>query len=211
MSPTGIPTLSFSPPDALDLLGGTPVFGREDAAGGASYLYWSRVALLVLELLAKQRFVPAMHQAGAHQHRGFWRVVVDGGASSDALRDLIASMPPVCRAIDTLPQPVQAAALVENFLWTAVDSQVRRCLEGDELAHAIQERDEADCTPPMLWLRALVSDNPWLGGDVHTRTRVHDAVSTWVAKLEPADGGATCRTCFRLDAPELPDPDGIIR
>ncbi|UCC29478.1 MAG: hypothetical protein JSU86_14905, partial [Phycisphaerales bacterium] len=119
--PCRVPTLAFAPADAVDLLTASPGFGRGDVHGGASLCYWSRVAALVLELLAKQRFVPALHHAGSDRYLGYWRVVVEDEHTSDRLGALIASMPPVCRSLVVAGEPLQASALVENFLWTTVD------------------------------------------------------------------------------------------
>jgi len=61
---------------------------------------------LVHELLAAQRFVPDIHHAGDGLYRGFWRVVVSDAATSERLAALIASMPPVCRSVETQDEPL---------------------------------------------------------------------------------------------------------
>ncbi|MGB2987481.1 MAG: DEAD/DEAH box helicase, partial [Phycisphaerae bacterium] len=196
-----VPTLAFSPADAVDLLTSSATLARDDIRGGASLRYWSRVAALVLELLAKQRFVPAIHHAGDDRYRGYWRVVVDDEETSERLGALIASMPPVCRSLAVEGVPVQASALVENFLWTTVDALVRRCLEGDELAHAIQERPEGTCSPQIRWLQSVVRSDPNLTGTSEERARTYETIQDWLAKLEPPTHERTCRTCFHLHPP----------
>ena len=192
-----VPTLTFGPADAVDLLAAAPVLPREDLMAGDSLRYWCRVAQLALELLGKQRFVPAVH-AGGGQYRGYWRVVVDDAETSERLRALIVSMPPVCRSFPVDDTPVQASTLVENFLWTAVDALVRRCLEGDELAHALQDRSDEARTSEIRWLRALVRADPVMEGTPEECRTVVLAVQSWLAGLESPPDELRCRTCFRL-------------
>lgn len=196
-----VPTLVFAPADAIDLLSASPRLGRDDVCCGASLLYWSGVAGFVLELLAKQHFVPAVHHSGGDHYRGYWHVVVDEGETSERLSALIASMPPVCRSLGDTYEPPQASVLVENFLRASVDALVRRCLEGDELAHAIHDPPGERCSPQMWWLRSLVRPDSGLGGPPEQRRMVYEMVRGWLSKLEPPDRARTCRTCFRLHAP----------
>lgn len=209
LEPVRVPTLVFAAADAIDLLAGSPSLARDDLRLGASTLYWSRVAALVLELLAKQRFVPAIHDAGQDRYRGYWRVVVDDEDTSDRLGRLIGSMPPICRSVVAEGAPLQGSELVENFLWTTVDALVRRCLDGDELAHAIHDCGDGACPPQMYWLRSVVGADPVLGGSVEQARSIHETVRDWVGKLEPSDPARSCRTCFCLHAPPT-DGEGPV-
>ncbi len=200
--PRSVESLAFAPADAVDFLAGVPDHGSAVVRCGASYRYWSCATTLVLEALAKQRFVPTVHRVDHARYRGYWRVVVDDETTSDRLTALIASMPPVCRSLAGNGDEPQASELVENFLWTTVDALVRRCLEGDELAHAIQDRPNERASAQMRWLRSLVSASPLLDGTPEECRTVFDTVSTWTATLEPAHPDRTCRTCFRLHATE---------
>ncbi len=200
LRPCPVETLAFSPADAVDLLTTAPTFEREDIHSGGSLRYWSRVAYLVLELLAQHRYIPAVHHGVADRYRGYWRVVIDDQDTSDLLRSLIVSMPPVCRSFATLGSCVQASTLVENFLWTAVDALVRRCLEGDELAHAVHDKPEESLTRQMRWLQALVGADPTLKGTPEECKAVRETVDQWLSKLEPTRE-RTCRTCLRLHPP----------
>jgi len=203
--PCRVPTLMFAPADAVDLLTSVANLANESATIAASLRYWSRVAALVRELLGQQRFVPALHHAGDDRYRGFWRVVVDDEDTSRRLGILINSMPPVCRSFTAPGETVQGSALVENFLWAGVDGLVRRCLEGDELAHAIHDGPEETCSPQMRWLRCLVGEAADLTGTPEQRGAIHQAVQGWVSRLEPFPQGRACRTCFRLIAPGADD------
>jgi len=205
LEPLRVPTLVFAPADAVDLLTASPLLARDGVQCGASMNYWSRVAGLVLELLAGQRFVPAVHHAGGEQYRGYWRVVVDEEETSRRLSALIVSMPPVCRSPADGGESLQASVLVENFLWVTVDALVRRCLEGDELAHTIHDQPDERCLPQMWWLRSLVRGQAVLAAPTEQRHSIFETVSGWISKLEPSVAGPTCRTCFRLHAPTAPE------
>ena len=103
-----LPTLAFAPADAMDVLAGSVQAAPEGVGTGASLRFWSKVADLVLGLLAKQAFVPAVHSAGGARYQGYWRVVVNDATTSERLRHLIVSMPGVCRSLAGGEQPVQA-------------------------------------------------------------------------------------------------------
>ena len=200
--PCRVPTLFFAPPDAIDLLSAAPQLSpQRDVALGDSFRYWSRAAELVLELLAKQRFVPAVHHAGGDDYRGYWRVVANDEATGPRLAALVASMPPVCRSMVANGPPTDAAGLVDSFLWKSVDSLVRRCLEGDELAHALRESHDATPTLPMRWLRSLVEADASIHGMPSERAAIHTIVTDWLSQLQPAKQERTFRTCLHLHAP----------
>ena len=198
-----VSTLAFAAADAIDLLAGLGPAVRDSVELGSSFRYWSRVGVLVLDLMARQRFVPAIHHVSGDTYRGYWRVVVDDDATSQRLAALIESMPPVCRAV--VDGEEQASGAVENFLWTAVDALVRRCLEGDDLAHAIQDRPADECSGQMHWLRSVVGGDATVGGEPDDRRTIYRMVHGWISRLEPAPGGRSCRTCFQLQAPATAD------
>lgn len=197
-----VETLTFAPADAVDVLISLPAGGSAVSAAD-SFLFWSRAARFVLELLARQRFVPDIHRDGPGQFRGFWRVVVDDQPAAGRLRLLIEAMPPVCRSLGGAPA-AQAGELVENFLWSAADALVRRALEGDELAHTLHDRRHEDHAPQTQWLRALVRSDSRVPVNPAEGAEIHAAIRDWLARLSPPSPVQTCRTCLRLEPPDLP-------
>ncbi len=197
-----VETLYFQPADAIDLLTVSPVSSFKGIQLAPSFRYWSRAAWLVLELLAKQRFVPAVHRAGEARFYGLWRVAVDDQSTSNRLHALIVSMPPVCRAFADEQIVVQASELVESFLWRTVDSLVRRCLEGDELVHAIHDQPVESLTPQMRWLQSLVRADAVMTGSSEECQATYSAVGQWLEKLQAPVSERACRTCFRLHTPD---------
>jgi len=204
--PCRIPTLAFAVADAVDFLTAPTTSPGAEIRPGASLVYWSRVASLVLELLAAQRFVPDIHPVGDGRYRGFWRVVVNDASTSERLAALIASMPPVCRSVATPDDSLQASTLVESFLWMAVDALVRRCLEGDELTHALHDPAAQTQSLQIQWLRALVRGDSTLAASREDGADICRTVRNWLAKLEPPPPERSCRTCFHLVPPAFDSP-----
>ncbi len=200
--PVQVSTLAFDAADAIDLLTTPSNPPREDGvARGDSFRYWAKVAELVRELLARQRFLPALQHVGGDEYRGYWRAVVDDEPSSARVKALIAAMPPVCRALGEDERGADATGLIESFLWRSVDALVRRCLDGDELAHALHERADAAQPASVRWLRSLVGADSRLGGTASERAVIYQTVREWLAPIGPPKPARTCRTCLRLDAP----------
>ncbi len=200
-----IESLVFGPADAIDFLAKTPTIASGGLDYGASCTYWSRVAELVLELLAKQQFVPAVHRAADGQYQGYWRVFIQDKHTSDRLGSFIESMPPVCRAMAGDGETHQASNLVESFLWVTVDALVRRCMQDDPLTHAIHERMEKNESLQIPWLRSLVHVDSRISTSPINCATIHANIEPWIAKLEPQRQQRTCRTCFRLSPPSSED------
>jgi len=201
LAPCEVETLAFAPADTIDLLSSPPALFKHDVRGTDSLRFWSKAALLVLEILAKQRFVPDVHRGQNGRFRGFWRAVVNDRATSSRLAAMIGSMPPVCRSWASVAAVVQASDLVENFLWTTVDALVRRSLEGDELAHMLHERSDEGSSLETRWLQSLVRPDPTLGGSTEDCATIWHSIQGWLSKLVPGPGQRTCRTCFTLHPP----------
>jgi len=197
-----VSTLAFAPADAVDLLAGVPTMIHPDVRIAASSRFWSRAALLVLDLLAKQHFLPAIREAGGNRFAGYWRAVIDDRFTRERIQKLIDAMPPVCReSLDG--RSVEAAALIDDFLLQTVDALTRRALEGDELAHPVRDRPDETWSPEMRWLRSLVHADPILYGDPDTARRVYGTVREWLSKLEPPAPQRAYRLCFQLHPPEF--------
>lgn len=201
---TPVAALRFAPADAYDVLQRLPAGSAGTFAVAATVHYWSKLSALVRELLAGQHFAPALHRAGAEEYRGYWRVVLPDGETTERLAGLITAMPPVCRSVVADAESVRSAALVENFLWTMVDGLVRRCLEDDELAHALFESTAAG-SGQIPWLKSLVGSEAKVATPAAEARAIEEVLRTWLSALDPRSGQRACRTCIRLNPPE---PDG---
>ena len=199
-----VPTLAFSPADAIDVLDaggrGMPAYLQ----AGSSLLFWSRPAALVVELLARQRFIPVVQRQPTGEIHGRWAVLIDH-PTSERVALLVSAMPPVCRSIAT-ERPLPPAELVESFLLIGADALVRRCLVGDDLAQAVQDRAANDSTMLLQWLRSLVASDSALAGAPADNESLWRRVGDWVGRLVETKQEAGLRTCLRLSAPTAAEP-----
>lgn len=204
--PVMVPTLSLAVSDAMDLLCTPPRSFPPAFALGETFVYWSRAAALVLDLLARQRFVPAVYRADG-ELRGFWRAAPDDDASAPRAAALIESMPRVCGSVSD--PAADASALLESFLWRAVDALVRACMDRDELTHALRSLPSSQRTAPTRWLQSLVSDDARIDAADDELARLHGQVEGWIARLGPAAPVRAFRTGFRLEPPLVKNEGGL--
>ncbi|MBM4463997.1 MAG: DEAD/DEAH box helicase [Chloroflexi bacterium] len=193
--------LALDATDALRLLTALPAPEAlpPHLACGDDLMFWSTVARFALELLAGQRYIPAIEQVDAQTFHARWRPVFDRPEDASRLAQLLRSMPPVARAclppeLKGEPQPPPAHYLLESFLISVVDSAVRewhghawRPLRGDDVAVA--------------WLNALFAADPTIEGPYFTLSTLAKAHKAWVRQLQVA-GDAAFRVCLRLEVPE---------
>ena len=199
-----VPGLAFAASDAVDLLASRRMMTSGALSFGASFRFWSKAAEVVLELLARQRFIPALHRLPGDRYCGYWRAVLNDPETLSRMETLIEAMPPVCYG-GARAQPTE---LMDEFLRTTVDALVRRCLGSDELAHALLELEGPECSPPIRWLRSLVRMDPVVEGSAEEKRQVYETVTTWLSRVEPAVGARSFRTCFRLTPPSSEDDAG---
>ena len=193
--------LALDATDALRLLTALPAPEALPPylAFGDDLLFWSTVARFALELLAGQRYIPAIEQVDAQTFHARWRPVFDRPEDASRLAHLLRSMPPAARAclppeLKGEPQPAPAHYLLESFLTTVVNAAIRewhgpawRPMRGDDVAVA--------------WLNALFDPDPTIEGPYFTLSTLAKAHRAWVRQLQVA-GDAAFRVCLRLEVPE---------
>jgi SNF2 family DNA or RNA helicase len=196
--------LPFSPTDALHLLNTLPLPKNmpPDIVLGDDLIFWIATGRLTLEILAGQRYIPAIEQAETETFHAVWKPVMDRPEDVARLSQLVQAAPPAVRAclpieLDGEPAPPPVPWILENFLSTVIDAAVRewqgtgrRPLPGDDVA--------------VTWLNALFSENPALEGPYFSLSSLSRAHKSWVRQLQAA-GDANFRTCLRLDVPDAPD------
>jgi SNF2 family DNA or RNA helicase len=179
----------LSPIDVLDYLVQLPL-PHEVPPGfivGSDLCFWQQAAMLAMNCLVEQRYIPALEQAGTRL-LAFWQPEPD----VDLLAQMSANMPPVCRAAATTPADApQPDDLLANFLRTIVDTFVR-----EELPDRRRSSHR--------WLKALSGSTTQVSGSPADNRALYDAWQRW---QEAATGGAmgTFRVCFRLDEPAVGD------
>ncbi|MHC4063389.1 MAG: DEAD/DEAH box helicase [Planctomycetota bacterium] len=205
LAPWSVPCLVFSPAEAIDLLTALPDDNPGVVGIGASLRYWSRLARMVVDLLAAERFVPDVSQESDGPLRAIWRAVLDAPGVSEWLGACVSAMPPVCRAAAPCAADSPSIAIAEDFLGATVDAMIRRSLTDDPLTHSLGSRPSPAGSLELNWLTALVGNDPYISGSPDERTALTRQVRLWIGQLEEAAGHAHFRTCFKLTAPDAPD------
>ncbi|MBN1201901.1 MAG: DEAD/DEAH box helicase [Anaerolineae bacterium] len=193
-----INTITLSPTDALDFLIQLPLPGKRQAGFtlGSDLAFWQQAALLVMNCLIEQRYVPALKQQGS-RYLACWQPVPD----ADLLAQLATQMPPLCRAmVDSTADALPPHALLHDFLAKALDAFIRETCDGPQGTASPAFRSLRKLLSRSPWLKALTGHNPVLSGSREEQSRLFAAWQRWQEGLEGAGFGAF-RVCFRLDEP----------
>ncbi|HEY7699425.1 MAG TPA: hypothetical protein VIE88_13470, partial [Vicinamibacteria bacterium] len=188
--------LALSPESALDWLVILPAPEELDPHRfrlGAGIRYWSVAARFALELLARQRFLPAIVPGdGAWVSR--WEPLVEQEIDKfDALRE---AMPPICRALSAAEEgEITSDALLRSFLSALVDRFVRRAASRLRLRPRFVESIGEEL------LSSLVdADGLFEGGE-----GAAEELLEWKAQFDEEEA-SPFRIAFRLDPPPEPEP-----
>jgi SNF2 family DNA or RNA helicase len=194
-----VPALTFAPAGALELLAALPA--TDDTTPGvdvgADLRFWGLAARFALELLAGQRFVPALVAEGdAYMAR--WRPLLDAPADRERFDQLAAAMPPACRALarNADDQPPAPRALLDDFLSATIDD-----LAGGAVDFSPYLRSASN--PALAWLAALETDPPI----VNPPAGFVEQYRAWAGAPTLAPGNF--RICFRLEPPDTPSHEGL--
>ena len=165
------------------------IFGRD-------LLFWRRVLMLALELLAHQDYVPTIL---LHHDRveARWRTVFETPAIKEKLYKLAKAMPPVCRAEqDDRGKTPTSVQLIHAFVSHAVDFLARTW--GAEAPHHIGYLHNSDGVAQ--WMKALVRPEPVIGPPDERLRRLVSQVEDWQRNLLPA-GSTQYTIAFKLEPP----------
>ncbi len=211
LSPWKVPGLALDVLTALDVLVALPARDR-DRRWGDDLRYWSRVAKLGLEMLARQRYLPGLEE-NEGRYRAVWQTVLDDPNDRARLKTLAEAMPPVCRAVfdpTGTPDPAQAPAphvLLDDFVRTLIDQAAR-----EWGANTLDKRRKPPEGVAGLWWDALWSTDGHILAPVKQRrelANLFEAWRSWLGQLQAA-GEAAFRLCFRLEPPEIDAETGRV-
>jgi len=195
-----ITTLALKPDMALDLLLGMPLQKQEGLILADSMLFWLKLALFSLEMVAREQFVPAIYEG-----RSLWKPALDD-ADQERLRVFFSSMPPSCLASRFLQAAkVSPSRLVQSFLDRAVDCLVRKSLMQATLLPVRRGRKPRLVPLQQQFLQALISDESALDASEEEIEIFAKKLDSWTSELQPQAVDAPFRTCFRLEAPAESD------
>lgn len=166
---------------------------------GADLKYWSAVARFALELLARQRFLPAIAalDASGTVAEARWEPLVE--EELDRVEALRAAMPPVCRAIAT-SERVSPDALLADFLVSVVDRFVRRA------ALRLRVRPRFIESTGELFVSSLLEAEGTFEESAKTIEALRVDLLRWKAQFNE-EHESPFRIAFRLEPPPSPDPE----
>jgi superfamily II DNA or RNA helicase len=177
----------------------------------ASMATWVLASKLAIELVARERIVPAItRRSGRIEAR--WAAALSASEDAAKVASIARSMPPAAHAVPAArggPLDVWAPdAVLRAYLDAVVDALVRASRGGPELLRASQSvkrksGDSASASWDQRWRAALAGPQRSFETQGFAERSVVEELERW---SEPALGARNrLRACFRL---ELPDADG---
>jgi SNF2 family DNA or RNA helicase len=163
---------------------------------GADIRFWAVAARFTLELLARQRFVPAVvAPEDGKQARSLWKPYLED--EQERLARLSAMMPPACRAaLGPDGEPAAAETVLSEFITALADGFVRQA------AGRLRIRPRFHGTAGDHYVASLLSPDAGLAVPVEEITELRESLGAWSAALEEETETAF-RIAFRLEPPEL--------
>ncbi len=218
LRPWRIEGLGIPAAELIELLVTLPQMANDDSTThrlGADLRYWGLAAKLVLELLARQRYLPGIEMADGTA-QAVWVPNLDDPRDAERFELLVAGMPSACRAI--VPERdldkeyghsgIAPRPLLRSFVGTLLDQAVRRWGFGDERRLVQATRPASGANGSELaasWWRGLAAPTGEIRVPQRHSTelnRFYQAWKTWTARTTTQEGGGF-RICFRLEPPDL--------
>ena len=196
-----LPALLFTPLDSLTLLINVDI-ETPGRVAGPDLRFWIAAARFALELVAGQRYLPALITSGT-VCRAVWRPQFDLPDDQARFDKLAGAMPPAARAVTRsgakADPEIGPHTLLTDFLDCAVDAFVRQ-----EAEFTWRRKKKSSMLPGELWLRALVAED----STVDLPPSFVEQYQAWTQPAQAPEGNF--RLCFRLDPPGTADEDGIV-
>ena len=162
---------------------------KDEVILGADIYFWSEVSKFTMELLAKQRFLPALRM-NRNNLEAVWKPIINRPQDEERLNILCQAMPSVCRAHEK--GYLSEKDIILDFLSTIVDEMVRE---------SVKDKFYMDDNLPSVWLNALASKDRIAKGTSHQKEVLREGVTNWIATIESQTQKQDFRTCFRLEEP----------
>ncbi len=204
LKPAKVPGLALSVAGAVQWLLDMETACADTAfQPGQSLHTWSTAAKLLLEWLARGRFIPTLRTEAGCLTAG-WSLGAPESADIARLAQLETALPEVCRAI--VPpdrdrktyRPPAAGALLEQFRQTAAEAMALMFLKEAPAPVSPAGRP----TAAHHWLLALAGRSGRdLPPNLPDAVALYHAVDAWAAPVTGVRGHATLRTGLRLNLP----------
>jgi SNF2 family DNA or RNA helicase len=180
---------------------------------GTDLHFWEAAGKFALELLARQRFAPALLPEG-EDFLALWQPLLDDPADEARFERLVKALPPICRALSLSGQADAPAprALLDNFLSGVVDEFARwhSVVRGHTLKASRYLSTQRPSTVAEAWLDALNELSPIVQGSTAELHAFYEQYRAWREPFPGATGADTFRLCFRLDPPPVEEKRDTI-
>ncbi len=165
-------------------------------------LYWVRASKFILELVARERFVPSIVERG-NKVFGVWKPVLTDESDLERFNVLVESMPPVCRSIEeaSFGREVSAREVVSGFLTMFLDNALRTWIDKREYEY-LEDKCYYRNDVFSLWIESVCSDSNEVRASGHQKRILLEHLVPWVEVLHAVDKEFSWLTCFKLEAPE---------
>ncbi len=173
-------------------------------------LFWSNAAKFTLQLLAGQHYLPTLRLQTPTQLLVGWQPVLTDSQVEAQFNQLVASMPPICRAHDLItpteaPVPLE---LLNHFLTALLDAAIRQW--GTGLAATLQSAEPSE-SRAQRWLLSLLGTQHTMELPPQPAHQIYQAWRGWSEQLRIIRD-ANFRICLKLEPPPTPadnaDPAG---
>jgi SNF2 family DNA or RNA helicase len=220
LAPWTVTTIKLPTQAAVDLL--CAAADRNTIAPGLvvgkTLAFWARALRFAAALVARQQFLPGVHQQDKEWH-ACWQLVLTGPDAAH-FNQLVRSMPNACRALTPqadAPPETPAETVARAFLDTAADHLVRSTASPPaplaKVSRPTRRKAAARATDfdsvHDQWLHALRSPDGLMEGDAKALTGLAEQVREWRRPITVAST-APFRLCFRLEEPQQPDGTDLI-
>ncbi|MEA5576230.1 DEAD/DEAH box helicase [Anabaena sp. UHCC 0451] len=222
LQPWRIEGFCLNPSAAIKFLTALPLSSTDskDAFLGGDLRFWVQIARWSLDLIARCKFLPTIHQESDGSVVAKWQVLLDSAIDATRLEKFAAKMPLVCRTYQqdredcnqnnlAVDLPEKPQELILGFLNSIIDSQIREMIAAQS---PVDNRLMMSLPPAVQqWLQALTGASNIINADAMGLERLEAAIKAWTLPLQyQLTGKASFHTCFQLLPPEEGKTDWIL-
>jgi SNF2 family DNA or RNA helicase len=186
--------------EAVTLLQSLPLSSLNEELSwlGADLRFWSHLVRWRLDLLARGKFLPDLHDAADGTKLALWQVLIDSATDQNRLEQFSRQMPGICRTCGSVEPPGgNQTQIILSFLNSTIDAQGRAVTASLPLPLPLPKE-----TALREWLQAL-GQQPMVSADPGKLERLESSLSQWTQPLQRqlSQTIAAFRPCFYLHPP----------
>jgi SNF2 family DNA or RNA helicase len=181
---------------------------------GDSIHFFSSSAKFLMELCARQRFVPGLstrQENGAAVYEARWLPLLLEESEARRFDVLCAAMPPACRALPEDAGVARPREITADFMASGLDALIRSWISPEPLSRQRllqkkEQKEEENGSLAQRWLRSLLSYDPKVTLPPARTEWFRHKLSEWLSQVLVPPGRVSFRTAFRLEPPQS-EPD----